>query len=244
MDPFTGMIAGSLGGSLLGGIGGLFDDSQKKAAQQQYAMMQSIINGYRAENVKNQLAYRDARKLYGERTDQVLADLGRAEAEMRGSSREAQRGVAGRGAQTQASVTQNLASRGLGNSTVAMNAQRGIAADTSRGIAGIQQQEGSMLAGLNTQRAGIRAGLMGDQAELPIRQQQSGYNIARDRLGYMGGVQFQAQPNQLSGLLGSAGGLLGLGLAGGFGGMFGGGGGGLGPAFGAGGMGPPSPWGY
>lgn len=223
IGPIGGALLGNLGGSLLGGLFG--DDGQDRANQMNAAMMQQVLNGYREESVQNQLFYREARRLYGERTDEVLADLGRAEAEMRGSSREAQRGVAARGAQTQGAVTQNLTSRGLTGSTIAANAQRGVASDVSRGIAGIQQQEGSLLAGLNQQRAGVRSGLLRDEAELGLREQQSRYQIQRDRLGFMGGVQHQAQPDGLSGLLGSIGSLGGFALGGGFGG---GGGGGFG----------------
>lgn len=211
-----GALLGSAGGSLLGGLFG--DNGQEEAAQKNAALMREIISGFREESVQNQLFYREARRLYGERTDDVLADLGRAEAEMRGSSREAQRGVAGRGAQTQAAVTQNLTSRGLTGSTIAANAQRGVASDTSRGIAGIQQQEGSLLAGLNQQRAGVRAGLLRDEAELGLREQQSRYQIQRERLGFLSGIEFQAQPSGLSGLLGSIGALGGFALGGGFGG--------------------------
>lgn len=209
-------LIGNAAGSLLGGLFG--DDGQEEAALMNAAMMNEILNGYREESVQNQLFYREARRLYGERTDEVLADLGRAEAEMRGSSREAQRGVAARGAQTQGAVTQNLTSRGLTGSTIAANAQRGVASDVSRGIAGIQQQEGSLLAGLNQQRAGVRSGLLRDEAELGLREQQSRYQIQRDRLGYMGGIEFQAQPDGLASFFGTAGSLAGFAAGGGFGG--------------------------
>jgi hypothetical protein len=193
---------GSLLGGLIGGDGGAGD-----AFAMNQALVRKILEGYREQSVRNELAYREARQLYGERTDQVLADIGRAEAQLQGSSREAQRGVAARGAQTQGAVTQNLTSRGLGNSTIAANAQRGIASDVSRGIAGIQQQEGAGLANLNMQRAGVRAGLLGDQAELPIRQFQSGYGVARDRLGYLGDLTYQG--NQGPGLGSQLGGAIG-----------------------------------
>jgi len=225
MEPTTAALgfAGMLGGNLLGGI--LGNKAAKRAAEKNAALMREVIMGYRQESAQNQLFYREARRMYGERTDAVLADLGRAEAEMRGSSREAQRGVAARGTQTQASVTQNMTSRGLTGSTIAANAQRGIASDTSRGIAGVQQQEGSLLAGLNQNRAGVRAGLMRDQAELGLREQQSQYQIARDRLGFMGGIKYQAEPNALAPMLGTIAGAGGLALGNYFGG--GGGGGGM-----------------
>jgi hypothetical protein len=78
----------------------------------------------------------------------VLGDYARARGEIEGVGRQARSDIGRRGAQQQASVMQGLQARGLGNTSILQNAQRGVAGDTERSYQG-----------LNESLAGLRSGL-------------------------------------------------------------------------------------
>lgn len=84
----------------------------------------------------------------------------------------AMQGAADRGMQNQASAQQSLVSRGLYNSTVYDNASRGVASQTTRDLADIEQSYASMLAQLDigegqatTQANQFMSGTYGQQGQ-------------------------------------------------------------------------------
>lgn len=149
-----GMVSGgaSLGQSLLG-----YKSSKARAGQDKAAWRQSL-------------------DLYGKFLNDPNGYLQQGEGAMRGAigtlnrgfaDAKQQLGMAGNAArqttvtggnQAAAGMQQSMISRGLYGTTALDNAQRGISSDVSRRLAQIDEEVGSMFAGLATQRAGAVAG--------------------------------------------------------------------------------------
>ncbi|MHA7813263.1 MAG: hypothetical protein ACX94C_07735 [Phycisphaerales bacterium] len=213
-------------GTLLGAggsfLGGLFDGDGGVGDANAYNMMlnRDIRNLFREMGQREALSYREATGLFNERLEDVMGTLDRAEAQVGQGTRSALRNASDQSQQAQAAVQQNLRSRGLGNSSIAGNAQRGIASDLARNVGDIYAQEGRTRAGLGQARAGFQSSLMGDIASLPLQRNASAQNRL---LNYTGALEnMAAVPSGQTGGFGDLFGGIGsaLGEAGSFGNLF------------------------
>lgn len=129
----------------------------------------------------------------------------------------AKRDVLQRGQQQQASMAQGLTNRGLGSTTVGANLGRGLQADNTRQLSGIDEALGSYFGQLAMGRAGVEAGgteslagLAGERAGFDIQNAQywDPYNWQRfgganAKLGGMQQPQMQQfDPSMLAGIFG------------------------------------------
>lgn len=85
--------------------------------------------------------------------EQVQGTLANATAQAEKFGQTARQDLAAQTAQARAQASQNAVSRGLGNSTVAANLQRGISQDQLRALTGINEQVAQQKAGLLGQQA-------------------------------------------------------------------------------------------
>jgi hypothetical protein len=194
------------GGSLLGGLfdgdGGVGDANAINAR-----LNRDIRNLFREMAQKEALYFRDATKLFQSRADGVMGDLDRAEAQVGQGTRSALRQASTGADQAQAAIKQAMISRGLGNSSLAANAQRGVASDLSRNVGDIYAREGAIKTQLGQARAGTRAAVEGDLANLPLLRNSSSQNRL---LNYTQALEkMMAVPSGESGGFGELGGALG-----------------------------------
>jgi len=200
-------------GSALGGFaGGFLDgDGGVGAANAANAGINAWINSMmRGQMVKNQLGFLEAEKRLRQRADDVMGDFDRSEADVRGMARGSKQAVHDNAKRQTAGASQSLLNRGLLNSSVGASMQRGINADTQRNLSGIDARQAGFLSQLNQNRAGVRAAVEGDFANLPIQQNQMGMNMTSmfaNALGQQGHVA-QGGSNGFSQLFGAAGSLL------------------------------------
>lgn len=135
--------------------------------------------GYKSSKARagqDKATWRQSLDLYGKFLNDPNGYLQQGEGAMRGAigtlnrgfgDAKMQLGMAGNaarqttvtgGKQAAAGMQQSMISRGLYGTTALDNAQRGISSDVSRRLAQIDEEVGSMFAGLATQRAGAVAG--------------------------------------------------------------------------------------
>lgn len=172
----------SLLGGLLGAggqlLGGMFDgdggvgDANRINAQ----INQRISNLFRSMAQYEAKYFRDATKLFEDRAESVMGDLDRAEAQVGQGTRSALRQASTGADQAQAAITRSLNSRGLGNSSIAANAQRGVATDLARTVGDIYAREGAIKSNIGQTKAGVRASVEGDVARLPLLRNSSSQN--------------------------------------------------------------------
>lgn len=167
MDPFTmSMLAGGMnfGQSLAGG------HSQRKQRRRMKKKLGRALDATEAIQGKG---LQQQQALSRQATAQQLAGYDAAKREANRMGRASKQAALDKEQQLGASLTQNLADRGLGSLTTGGNLQRGIAADTGRQIAGINEGLAGMFGDLALGRAGAEAegtsnlaGLMGQQSDL------------------------------------------------------------------------------
>lgn len=102
--------------------------------------------------------------------------------------------------QTMADATQRAISSGRYNTSFLDNAQRGIAADTSRRLQEIDSRLAGLQADLSTREAGVQTGLLGDLANMfgqkaGLRTQQT-----QGLASILGGTTYTASPVNLGGI--------------------------------------------
>ncbi len=109
--------------------------------------------------------------------------------------------IQAQGKQNTASVQQDMARRGLGNTTVAQNAARGVGFDTQRAMSNLDSQLAGQYAGLEQQRAqAISTGLAGLAQQSGARADYE-LALAGRRQSALGNVAYSAgQPLDLGGL--------------------------------------------
>ena len=118
---------------------------------------------------------------------------------------------ASQGAQRAAGGTQaQLLRRGLGGSTVAGNAARGVAADLARTQAGVVQQNAGQQAGLAAQGGESQALLLRQMSQQRAQEAQALAQWRRMKVDTLTGVQDVAAPGWLSQALGAAGNVAGM----------------------------------
>ena len=203
IDPITGgLVAGGIG--LLGGLFGKEDPAKKQAKQ--------MMGLYKQAQGKQDWLYGQAMQ----QQQQILPTLqkGYAKAnkfaEMYGKS--ARQSAFDQSKQAGGAMQQSMMQRGLYNTTAFDNAQRGISADLSRTLMGIDESVAGMKGQLATQQAAAEAGAMG--AMSGFYQNYAGANTALlgAQAGAMGNIQY-ADPNAWAGSLAGIGGtLLGYGM--------------------------------
>lgn len=214
----------SAGGSVLGGL--LGGDGGVGAANDYNMLLNQRVNDlYRVMGQREARYFRDATKLFQARADAVLGDLDRSEAQIGQGTRSALRQANTGANQAQAAMTTALNARGLGNSSIAANAQRGVASDLARNVGDIYAREGAIKSQLGQSRAGYRAQVEGDLANLPLMRNSSMQNRLMSWADALEGMSAtpSGSGSGLSSLLGNAGLLGGLALGGGAGGGAGGG---------------------
>ena len=174
MSVFGGLlgIGGSLLGGLLDGDGGVGDANAANAAPNA-----QIRNLFKGQQVKNRLGFIEAEKRFREQIDNAEGRLDRSEADVRGITRGAKQSVHDNAQRQTAGASQSLLNRGLLNSSVGANMQRGIASDTQRNLSNIDAQQSGVLSQLGQRRAGLMASLEGGLARLPVQENQLGTNL-------------------------------------------------------------------
>jgi hypothetical protein len=169
-------------------------------------------------------------------TQQLMGGYDTARKEASRLGRGSKRRALDREQQLGGSLSQGLQNRGLGSTTVGANLQRGLASDTGRQMADIDEGLAGMFGELALGRAGVEAagsqqlaGLSQKRADLTERNQAMrtfGHLFGQSPWAMGGSGQVDMSPAQ-SGLSSVLGGLqTGLGAYMGMGGGFGGGGGG------------------
>lgn len=129
---------------------------------------------------------------------------GQARTGLQYAGQSAKQGIQDRGAQNLASSQQSLASRGLYNTTAFDAAQRGVHADTSRALASVDENLGSLLANLNIGQAQSQAGIYGGLSGLEQNRFGVLGDIYKTRTNIMASRNDVAAPGWLSQLIGPA----------------------------------------
>ena len=181
-------------------------------------VVSSGINAYSQNSASNANA-KDFRKMrgwlsnlawYGDRAttsaEQYLSrvpkliDTGYAQARrgLTATGAQAKQGIADRGTQQLAASSQSAASRGLYNTTALDAASRGIHADTSRALAGVDESIGQMLSNLELNKVGAKASAYSALSNFQLQKYQN------KRLGIMDLVDLytgnKSQPSTITGL--------------------------------------------
>ena len=163
---------GSAYGDFLGpGVGSFMQGRKarkdKKRSQRRFKRALNATESIQGRGLQQQEA------LSRQATAQQLKgyDVARQEAARMG--RESKQGALDRETQLGARASQNLASRGLGSTTMGANLQRGIASDTNRTISGVNEGLAGLYGNLAQGRAGVEAqgtqnlaGILGQQTDL------------------------------------------------------------------------------
>lgn len=140
------------GGQVLGGY--LSGRGAKKAKKKSQARFKRALNA--TESIQGK-GLQQQEALARQATGQTLAGYDAAKREASRLGRGAKQGALDRGTQLEARASQNLASRGLGSTTAGTNLSRGIQADTSRVMGGIDEGLAGMFGDLALGRAGAEA---------------------------------------------------------------------------------------
>lgn len=181
---------GNLGGNLFGGGGqGGHLNSLLAQIQQQQALRGVQSLGYQQQGLRS----------INEGYDKALGNVG-------AQGLASKMNVESAGAQTQASIGQNLGARGLGNTTVQANLGGLAQGQTAQALAGIDQAMAGAKANLLTQK-----GLAQNQAYSGLSGLMQHLSGNETGLGQMAWQQMASQPSesqQLLQLLGAFGGLL------------------------------------
>jgi len=140
------------GTSLLGG-----HLSSRRAKKDKRSLQKRITKSINAtESIKGRgLSQQEA--LTRQATQQRLGGYDAAKREASRLGRGAKQGALDRGTQLEARASQSLANRGLGSTTAGTNLSRGIQADTSRVMGGIDEGLAGMYGDLALGRAGAEA---------------------------------------------------------------------------------------
>lgn len=195
------LLGGALGGPIGAGIGGLAGGllggrKKKKKLKKQQKKLRAEIEKQRniTRNIMGKgLSQQEA--LARLATEQQLGGFDTAQKAAQASANQAKRDVLSREQQTLGAASQALTNRGLGGTSRAANIQRGIASDTNRSMAGIDQGLADYFGQLAMGRAGVQAG--GTQALAGLAGQRSNFDIEDaqfwlpQQLHRLGGIETQ-----------------------------------------------------
>lgn len=152
MDPFTMAL---LAGGMSFGQDYLAGRSQKKQRKRYGRRLGRALNA--TESIQGK-GLQQQEALTRQATQQQLAGYDAAKREAARLGRGAKQSALDRETQLGARASQGLADRGLGSTTIGANLQRGIASDTNRSLAGIDEGLAGMYGDLALGRAGAEAG--------------------------------------------------------------------------------------
>lgn len=187
---------GGAGLSLLGGILGAKED-KKKAASQNRRLWRAIKRTEATQGLSYAQQEAASRKATAER----LAGYDTARKEASRLGRGAKRTALEREQKMGGSLSQGLASRGLGSTTVGANLSRGLASDTMRSLADIDEGLAGMFGNLALGRAETQAS--GTQELSDLNTQRMNLQTQLQQMGPLGGAtlgNYQVQPRGPSAL--------------------------------------------
>jgi hypothetical protein len=165
------MMGAALGAQALGGLGGfLSGQKQAETADRRYENSQSSLL---RQIGKTRIAYDKSEGLLKGNLAGVRKGYGDAFANLSTYGNSARQTVRSQGQQNLAGLAQNMASRGMGGTTVLDNAQRGIYSDTSRRLAEIDEGQGQMFANLGLQKTAALGAAKGDLANFYAQRNQA-----------------------------------------------------------------------
>lgn len=173
-DFFGALAQSPLGMNPLVSIGGGFL-SGRKAKKKQKKLKKRIEAQRRATEAITGRALSQQEALARQATQQRLGGFDKAQQAAQLAAQGAKRGVMERGQQAQASLTQDLANRGLGSTSVGANLGRGISADTTRALGGIDEALGQYFGNLAMGRAGVEAG--GTESLADLSAQRANFDV-------------------------------------------------------------------
>jgi hypothetical protein len=197
-------------GALMSGagiLGGLF--GKKDPAEKQFKQMMKLYGKAKTEQGW----------LYGQALQQQKAMLptiqkGYAKAnkfaEMYGQT--ARQGAMDQSKQAGSAMQQSMMQRGLYNTTAFDNASRGISADLTRTLMGIDESVAGMKGQLATSQAQAEAGAMGAMSGFYQNYASANTNLLGSMAGAVGNVQYQDPNAWLGSLTGLGGTLMGYGM--------------------------------
>lgn len=183
-----GSLALGIGGSLLGA--GL---SKRSARKQKHSMAKRLRAATSLTQSIQGRALQQQEALTRQATGQQLAGYDTARREAARLGRGSKRRALEREQQLGGSLSQGLQNRGLGSTTVGANLSRGLASDTSRVMADIDEGLAGMFGDLALGRAGTEAA--GTQALGNIAAQRGNLLSSLGQMNLLGGQQlgqFQA----------------------------------------------------
>jgi hypothetical protein len=236
MDPFTASMIGSSIGSGFEMFGGFLSD--RKAADKADDRYEMSRDALLRQIGKTRLAYNKS----GNLLQQNLAGIGKgfagARANLSTYGNSARQSILTNQKQGLAGLATNLASRGLGGTSVMENMQRGFNSDTSRDMAAVDESIGQMFADLGLQQTAAESGARSDLANFYGIRNEAEISDRSDLISLWLNTIPQGT-NPLAGA-GKLGGMIGGGFFGGGGAAAGGAGGGM---WGTGGYkNPGNPW--
>jgi hypothetical protein len=192
--------AGILGGALFG---------QKDPAKKQFAQMMKLYS--QAQGEQKQLY---AKALHSQKAMLPTIQKGYAAAnkfaEMYGQT--ARQGAMDQSKQAGSAMQQSMMQRGLYNTTAFDNASRGISADLTRTLMGIDESVAGMKGQLATSQAQAEAGAMGAMSGFYQNYAAANTNLLGSMAGAVGNVQYQDPNAWLGSLTGIGGTLMGYGM--------------------------------
>jgi len=203
-----GALSG-LGGSIPGGIlSGITSRRKKRKLRRKIERQRKIQQRIQETGLKQQEG------LTRLATQQQVGGLENAERAAQVAGRRSIQNAQEQGAALQGRAAQSLASRGLGSTTVAQNAQRAIGTDVARSIAGINEGLGQQLGALATQKGALQAGgtqqlaeLAGERANFGIQNANFWMPKYLEQLGFGNGQQGASgfDPQMLQWIFGAGG---------------------------------------
>lgn len=179
MDPLT--LALLSGGLQFGSdyFAGRTAKKQRKREKKRLSRAISATESIQGKGLQQQEA------LARQGTQQQLAGYDAAKREAQRLGQSSKQGLLDRESQLGATLSQGLTNRGLGSTTVGGNIQRGISADTQRGMMGINEGLAEMFGQLALGRSGVEA--QGTQRLSDLSGQRSDLQSQLSQMGFLGG---------------------------------------------------------
>lgn len=237
---FLGIALAAAGIATAGGILGSIEQNkaQKKANDANESRYQQALSEHGRSFALSSGFINRADQLFGEQKTLLTDASEQSRGEIEKVGRAGRQNILEREEQTGANVRQTLTSRGLGNSTVLANAERGIAFDTNRAINELNEQIALLRSGNILSTAQLQSQALGQHADFLFRAGAFQSGLIQDKINTIVGRTDVANPNAggIYRAIGQGAGAIG-GLLGGLGGAGGGaGGGGFNEV-----LGPPAP---